>query len=187
MARATPPNWVIGVESRLLDRIRAAVMVTSLDGTVLYANPYCEVLYGRSPAELEGKASADFSAEPLSESTVGDIGVIDVADGLTIRRVAAVHADPSRQDLVELLHREFGPTATGPHPAASVVRGGKSQFSPEMSEEFLREMTRDEKHYEVVRALGFTSYMCVPLAARGRMLGALTLVSAGSGRHFSED
>ena len=52
MARAFPPSWLIGVESRLLDRIRAAVMVTSLDGTVLYANPYCEVLYGRTPEEL---------------------------------------------------------------------------------------------------------------------------------------
>ena len=32
----------------------------------------------------------------------------------------------------------------------------------------------------------FESYMCVPLQARGRVLGALTLVSSGSGRHFGE-
>src|SRR5690349_5636362 len=74
MARALPPSWLIGVESRLLDRIRAAVLVTSLDGTVLYANPYCETLYGRSPAELEGRASGDFSAEALDASTLGEIG-----------------------------------------------------------------------------------------------------------------
>src|SRR5262249_55376463 len=30
----------------------------------------------------------------------------------------------------------------------------------------------------------FTSYMCVPLEARGRVLGALTLVSSGTGRRF---
>src|SRR2546425_1261521 len=74
MVRALPPHWVVGIESRLLDRTRAAVLATSLDGTVLYATPYCEVLYGRSPAELEGRASADFSAEPLDASRLGDIG-----------------------------------------------------------------------------------------------------------------
>ena len=34
----------------------------------------------------------------------------------------------------------------------------------------------------IVKELEFTSYMCVPLEARGRVLGALTLVSSGSGR-----
>jgi PAS domain S-box-containing protein len=288
MARAFPPHWLIGVESRLLDRIRAAVIVTSLDGTVLYANPYCETLYGRSPEELEGRASGDFAAEPLDASTVGDIGaallsgqswegdfrvvrkdggivevhavnsplfaesgtvagvvsiafditrrvetelqlseqeavqrfmaetgtllatslnfpesfehlarlsvpfladlcVVDVADGLTIRRVAAVHADATRQALVERLEKEFPPAPTGAHPAVSVVRGGTSEFSADMSEEFLRGMTRNEEHFEIVRALEFTSYMCVPLTARGRILGAMTLVSSGSGRRFTEE
>src|ERR1043165_7662941 len=74
MARAFPPHWRIGVETRLLDRIRAAVLVTSLDGTVLYANPYCETLYGATPEELEGRAAGDFSAEALDASTVGEIG-----------------------------------------------------------------------------------------------------------------
>ena len=50
MANHADRSWRIGVESRLLDRIRAGVIVTTLDGTVLYANPYCEVLYGRTPA-----------------------------------------------------------------------------------------------------------------------------------------
>src|SRR6516162_7018070 len=49
-------------------------MVMSLDGTILYANPYCETLYGRSPDELEGQASAAFSAGPLDQSTLSDIG-----------------------------------------------------------------------------------------------------------------
>ncbi len=288
MARAFPPNWLIGVESRLLDRIRAAVMVTSLDGTVLYANPYCEVLYGRTPAELEGKASGDFAAEPLDASRVGDIGrallsgaswegdfrvvrkdgeiievhavnsplfgetgtvsgvvsiafditrrreselqlseqeaaqrfmaetgallstsldfpeifehlarlsvpflgdicVVDVLDGAAVRRVAAVHADPARQHLVNRLREDFAPVAGGAHPAASVAKGGESEYSSDVSEEFLRAMTRSEEHYAIVRELQFTSYMCVPLAARGRILGAMTLVSAGSGRHFTKD
>ena len=56
-----------------------------------------------------------------------------------------------------------------------------------MSEEFLRSTTRDDEHLRIVHDLEFTSYLCVPLTARGRILGALTLVSSGSGRRFSVD
>ena len=67
------------------------------------------------------------------------------------------------------------------HPAASVVRGGRSEFSPEMSDAFLRTTTRNDEHYRIVRELDFTSYLCVPLAARGRILGALTTRVVGIG------
>ena len=115
---------------------------------------------------------------------VADLCLIDVADETGIRRRAAVHADPRQVELVELLETKFAPDPFGTHPAASVVRGGRSELSTEMSDDFLRATTRSEEHYQVVKALDFTSYMCVPLTARGRTLGALTLVSAGSGRRF---
>jgi PAS domain S-box-containing protein len=115
---------------------------------------------------------------------VADLCLIDVADETGIRRRAAVHADPGQTELVELLETRFAPDPFGSHPAASVVRGGRSEISTEMSDEFLRATTRGEQHYQLVKALDFTSYMCVPLTARGRTLGALTLVSAGSGRRF---
>jgi serine phosphatase RsbU (regulator of sigma subunit) len=53
-----------------------------------------------------------------------------------------------------------------------------------MSASFLAATTRDGDHLELLNKLGFTSYMCVPLLAGDRALGALTLVSAGSGRRF---
>ncbi len=118
---------------------------------------------------------------------LADLCLIDVADDFGIRRRAAVHADPARAELVELLATRFAPDPFGPHPAASVVRGGASEMAEEMSDDFLRATTRSDEHYRVVRTLGFTSYMCVPLTARGRNLGALTLVSAGSGRRFDAD
>ncbi len=115
---------------------------------------------------------------------LADLCLIDVADDEGIRRYAAVHADPAQSELVALLANQFAPDPFGSHPAASVVRGGRSELAEVMTEEFLRSTTRSEEHYRVVTELGFTSYMCVPLTARGRTLGALTLVSAGSGRRF---
>ena len=86
----------------------------------------------------------------LSVPFLGDLCVIDVSDGPAMRRVAAVHADPSRQDLVRLLEEKYPPEPGSAHPAASVVRGGRPEFSSEMSEAFLRETTRSAEHYEIV-------------------------------------
>ena len=36
----------------------------------------------------------------------------------------------------------------------------------------------------MLREIGLTSYICVPLMARGRALGAITFVSAESGREL---
>jgi PAS domain S-box-containing protein len=115
---------------------------------------------------------------------LADLCLIDVADDVGIQRRAAVHADPERTALVQMLETEFAPDPFGAHPAANVLRGGESELADDMSDDYLRTTSRSEEHFRVVKALGFTSYMCVPLTARGRTLGALSLVSAGSGRRF---
>src|SRR3712207_4905422 len=46
---------------------------------------------------------------------------------------------------------------------------------------------RDEEHLRILREIGFTAAIIVPMIARGRTLGAITLVSAESGRHYERD
>jgi serine phosphatase RsbU (regulator of sigma subunit) len=55
-----------------------------------------------------------------------------------------------------------------------------------MSDDFLRATTRDRAHFDIVKQLNFTSYICVPLFTRGHILGALTLVSCDPARRFDE-
>jgi serine phosphatase RsbU (regulator of sigma subunit) len=55
---------------------------------------------------------------------------------------------------------------------------------PSISESLLKEAARDAEHYEILRELGFKSYVIVPLVVRGRTLGAITLVSAESERSY---
>jgi PAS domain S-box-containing protein len=116
-----------------------------------------------------------------------DLCLIDVSDSRgNISRVAAVHHDPLKQPIVDRLRTEYAPIAGGEHPAASVVQSAKSRFAPVMSVDFLRSTCRDEEHFRLVRELGFESYMCVPLITRGRILGALTLVSTHPRRRYGE-
>ena len=45
----------------------------------------------------------------------------------------------------------------------------------------------DEAFLARVRSLGLVSYLCVPIVAHDRMLGAMTIATAESGRHLSDD
>ncbi len=134
-------------------------------------------------SSLDYEESFQHLAE-LAVPMLGDLCLIDVADGFVIRRMAAVHADPTKQQLVHELDAKFPPDAHGDHPALHVIRGGAAEVRSEMSDAFLRSTTRNDEHYRIVTALEFTSYMCIPLTARGKIHGALTLVSSGSGRRF---
>jgi len=118
---------------------------------------------------------------------LADICLIDIRNEHgAMERMAARHADPARQALVDRLRLYYAPDPTGAHPSAAVMRSGQSSWSAEMGDEFLAKTSRDETHLALLRELGFTSYMTVPLEAGGGLLGTVTLVSAGSGRRFSE-
>ena len=58
----------------------------------------------------------------------------------------------------------------------------QSMWSAEMADEFLRATSRDERHYAILKTLGFTSYMTVPLRLRDeQVLGTVSLVSCRLG------
>ena len=129
--------------------------------------------------------------ERLAERTVLDIAdlcLVDIVDERgAITRVAARHRDPALQPLADRLKSEFVPHQPSAHPAPHVIRTGMTQFSPVMSEEFLRSTCVNEEHFRIVRRLGFQSYITVPLTARERVLGALTLVSTDPDRRYDRE
>jgi signal transduction histidine kinase len=57
----------------------------------------------------------------------------------------------------------------------------------EISDEQLRAGARDAEHLAILRSLQLRSVIIVPLVARGRTLGAITLVAAESGRRYGPD
>jgi serine/threonine-protein kinase RsbW len=117
---------------------------------------------------------------------LADLCLIDVRDvSNRARRMAAVHADPAQAGLVAELGAKYSPAIDGSHPASAAMATGLSTWSATMPDEFLRATTKDQRHYDIVKALGFTSYVCVPLVSGEEILGAITLVSAGSGRRFN--
>jgi GAF domain-containing protein len=114
----------------------------------------------------------------LALAALGDLCLIDVLDDDgVLQRMAARHRDPARQHLVDKLHNEFPPETQGRHPAAGTVRTGKPSWSALMSDDFLRSTTLNEEHFQLTKALEFRSYLTVPLAADGDVIGTITFVS----------
>jgi hypothetical protein len=97
----------------------------------------------------------------------------------------ALHRDPSLQPLVDRLSRQYPPDPRGRHPVVDVIANGRTSWSQEMSDELLRDTTRDADHYALVKELSFRSYLAVPLLTGGEILGAVAIVSAS--RSFGPD
>ncbi len=102
-----------------------------------------------------------------------------------LRTLAVEHVDERKVAFVrELAERADGPGVE--RGAASVMDTGTSELVPEFDEASLDALELDEIRRSLVRELGLTSYMCVPLVARDLPVGAITFVSAESGRRYDE-
>lgn len=111
---------------------------------------------------------------------------IDVVqeDG-SLRLASVKHTDPKKLESVrELRAYPRDPNEkTGPH---AVARTGKSELYREVPDDMLVTRARDERHLALLRAVGMRSAMVVPLIARERVIGTLTLVDAEAGRRYTE-
>jgi len=67
-----------------------------------------------------------------------------------------------------------------------VLRSGRSELVAEVTEEWLDAIAPDPRQREILGSLGLRSNILVPLMARGRTLGVLTLATAESARAYGE-
>jgi signal transduction histidine kinase len=107
-------------------------------------------------------------------------------DGETVKPVAAAHTDPRKSAEANALLRRDLPDPYVPPGVVQVLHTGLSAFFREPSTASYAALARDADQIELVRSLGVSSAMIVPLAARGRALGVITLVvSAESDRVYT--
>jgi PAS domain S-box-containing protein len=128
------------------------------------------------------------SVARLAVPRLADWCAVDVVeDGGHIRRVAVEHPDPARVRAVQEIERRYPTPADAPRGAPQVVRTGQTEWVHEIPPRVFEEAAVDAEHLELLQALGLRSYIVVPLLARDRVLGAITLVHAESGRRYTPD
>ncbi|GHG87927.1 hypothetical protein GCM10012319_46230 [Comamonas sp. KCTC 72670] len=93
-----------------------------------------------------------------------------------VERVAAAHRVPEQVAQVHELARLQPLDLTAPGGIPEVLRTGKAALLPEVLDATLPGLVSTEAQLEVARRLGIRAGLIVPLLARGRVLGALSLV-----------
>jgi PAS domain S-box-containing protein len=122
----------------------------------------------------------------LAVPELADYCLIDEVDpeGGT-RRVAIAHVDPEKERTL-LLTDVYNPPDADPErrPVLRVVRTGEPVLVPEVTSEVLERLSVDSAHRDRFVENALRSFLIVPLTARGRTLGVITLAYSDSGRHY---
>ncbi|MDP9347629.1 MAG: GAF domain-containing sensor histidine kinase [Gemmatimonadota bacterium] len=147
-------------------------------------------------AEASGILSSSLQYEETLQAVahlavphLADYCIVDVLDPSgEIRRVGTVHRDPRKEALYSEVQRRYPPDPER-SPVARALRTGEPYLLPELTEEALDVIARNEEHRTLIRdELGTRSIMAVPLTARGHTFGVLTLGTTREfGRRFTEE
>ena len=133
------------------------------------------------PDEVLGQVAS------LAVPEVADWVAVDMPGDSGIERVALAHRDPR----APRAGRGARPRAThadrdAPRGVANVLRTGQSELYPDIPRAPAARPTTSARAPSTSASFGMRSAMIVPMIARGRTLGALTLATDQSGRRFDE-
>jgi PAS domain S-box-containing protein len=122
---------------------------------------------------------------------VADLAVPHIADwcGVDVlgpddrlQQLAVAHVDPAKRELAKEWRRRWPP---GPDSAvARVVRSGQPEMIAEITDAMIDASTADPEQRAMTKALGLRSAMVVPLIVGLKSFGAVSFITAESGRRY---
>ena len=123
----------------------------------------------------------------LAVPRLGDWCAVDMLRDGKLERLAVVHRDPERLNMVLALTRDRPPRLDAPMGSGKVIRTGRPELITEIPEEVL--VASAEGNVQLIQAiqkLDLHSLLGVPLMSEGKAIGAIVCVMAESGRRFTE-
>jgi serine phosphatase RsbU (regulator of sigma subunit)/PAS domain-containing protein/anti-sigma regulatory factor (Ser/Thr protein kinase) len=180
-----------------------AIAIRDDDGTPIYVVNFTEDVTAVKRGELAQRLLAEAGrvlvssldyAETLQQ--VAALAVPDLADwcgvdmpGRTglIEPVAIGHVDPEKVAIAREMRERYPVGIDDPEGLAAVMRGDAPYWVvDETPDEAIVAFAADERHLELMRAVGFNSIMVVPIVGRAGIVGTLTFVSSLP-RRFDDD
>jgi PAS domain S-box-containing protein len=143
-------------------------------------------------AEASGLLASSLDYETTLAS-VAKLAVPNLADWCVVhvdgesgglRQLAVVHTDPVKEEQARVLQSRYPIDWDSGIGVANVLRTGRAEFYPLVNQDRLALVSRTEEVAGVLRSLELRSCMIVPLVARNRTLGVMTLATAESGRYY---
>lgn len=116
---------------------------------------------------------------------LADIAIIDLVEDGTMRRVAALHADPARAEAAERT-KHFPPRLDDAGPQAQAIRERRPVVIERIDDEFTRSTGRGEAFVELIRSLDVRSGLVVPLLVGDEALGTLSFLRTSTREAIDE-
>lgn len=123
----------------------------------------------------------------LAVPHVADWCSVHVVENGVVTRLVVAHADPAMLDLAREYSQRFPEEIREDRGLGAALRTGEMEVVPVVTDAMLVAVIRDPEQLRIIRELRLTSSILVPLASRGKVLGAIRLLAAGGERHFTAD
>ncbi len=121
----------------------------------------------------------------LAVTNLADWCVVYLVEGedQLVQRLAVEHVDPDNIKFARELQQRYPDDPNSSTGVYKVIRTGQAEYYPVITDEMLRISARDEEHYQLISKLQLHAAMVLPLQARDRILGAISLFWAE--KHYS--
>jgi signal transduction histidine kinase len=117
----------------------------------------------------------------LAVPRLADGCIIDeLTDDGAFGRVVTLHRDLAIDRLLAETRRLYPPPSNPNSRVAGVMRSGRTDFLPQVDPSFTERLAVDDQHRGILAGLAIRSVMFVPLVARERCVGVLTLMRNAS-------
>jgi PAS domain S-box-containing protein len=114
-------------------------------------------------------------------------GVEILDENNVLQQVVVAHKDPEKVRWAQELRQKQGPPnleeSSG---TANVLRTGKPEFYPHISDELIVASAKDKKELKLLRDLALSSVIIVPLKMNNKPVGVISLIATGGKRDFTE-
>jgi GAF domain-containing protein/DNA-binding CsgD family transcriptional regulator len=105
----------------------------------------------------------------------------------SIRRLVAARSGETEERLARELTRRYALDPNAPHGTPKVLRTGRPELIPEVRDEVLRGLARDDEYLRWMRDLTPESYLCVPLQVGLRLVGSVGFISVDPARRYGAE
>jgi len=121
----------------------------------------------------------------LAVPALADYCALDIVEAEDrFERIGEAHVDPAKSQLLREVATFPKNALTERHPLIRVMNTGAPVLEADITPAFIRASFAEQGQRRIIEALGPRSLICVPLVTSGKPIGALTLVTSGSGRRF---
>ncbi len=103
----------------------------------------------------------------------------------TLYPLVITHIDPEKVAWAYALNEKTSYDPDAPTGTAAVLRNKKAEFLPDIPDEMLVAVAKDEEELALIRSIGFSSVITVPIVVQGKGVGAITLVTTETKRHYT--